>query len=308
VKDLAGAIDYAKRQFSSGSRVYEVRILEIPALHKTAVWLHGPEEIFIPILERAETATAPQAIREDRQFASRVVQAAADKRAPEEGNMPMKTSALGVQAIAQREGRVLHAYRDTRNILTIGVGHTSAAGPPVVVEGMAITAAECDDILSRDLAQFEDAVNAALATPIAQNKLSQNAFDACVSLAFNIGAPGFRGSSVARDINNGDMQGAAEAFLLWDHPPELIGRRRGERAQFLRPDSAAVADAPINAEAPRGSIAWIQMKLNAAGANPKLDVDGDLGPATLAAIKAFQTNRGLVSDGIVGPQTLAALG
>jgi lysozyme len=99
----------------------------------------------------------------------------------------MKTSALGVQAIAQREGRILHAYRDTRGILTIGVGHTSAAGPPAVVEGMAITAAECDDILSRDLAKFEDAVNAAIKTPIAQNKLSQNAFDACVSLAFNIG-------------------------------------------------------------------------------------------------------------------------
>jgi lysozyme len=223
----------------------------------------------------------------------------------------MKTSVLGVQAIAQREGRVLHAYRDTRGILTIGVGHTSAAGPPVVVEGMVITAAECDDILSRDLAKFEDAVNAALRTPIAQNRLSQNAFDACVSLAFNIGAPGFIGSSVARDINRSDMQGAADAFLLWDHPPELIGRRRGERAQFLRPDSAAPAmgaDAPMNPEAPRGSIAWIQMKLNMAGASPELDVDGDLGPATLAAIKAFQTNRGLVPDGIVGPQTLAALG
>ena len=225
--------------------------------------------------------------------------------------MPTKTSALGVQAIAQREGRVLHSYRDTRGILTIGVGHTSAAGPPVVVEGMVITAAECDDILSRDLAKFEDAVNAALKTPIAQNKLSQNAFDACVSLAFNIGAPGFIGSSVAREINKGDMQGAADAFLLWDHPPELIGRRKGERAQFLRPDSTAAAvrpDASTNPEAPRGSIAWIQMKLNAAGANPQLDVDGDLGPATLAAIKAFQTNRGLIPDGIVGPQTLAALG
>lgn len=220
----------------------------------------------------------------------------------------MKTSALGVHALAQREGQVLHFYRDTRGILTIGVGHTSAAGPPAVVEGMMITATECDDILSRDLAKFEDAVNAALKTPIAQNNLSQNAFDACVSLAFNIGAPGFIGSSVARDINNGDTQGAASAFLLWEHPPELKGRREGERAQFLRPDSAAPAGASINPEAPRGSIAWVQMKLNAAGATPQLDEDGDLGPATFAAIKAFQTNRGLVPDGIVGPQTLAALG
>src|SRR5271166_2015472 len=226
-----------------------------------------------------------------------------------EGNMPTKTSALGVQAIAQREGRVLHSYRDTRGILTIGVGHTSAAGPPVVVEGMVITAAECDDILSRDLAKFEDAVNAALKTPIAQNKLSQNAFDACVSLAFNIGAPGFIGSSVVRDINNGDMDAAADAFLLWDHPPELLGRRKGEQAQFLRPDAPVPGPGTAeNPEAPHGSIAWVQAKLNDNEANPKLDVDGDLGPATIAAVKAFQTSHGLVPDGIVGPKTLAALG
>ena len=219
----------------------------------------------------------------------------------------MKISTLGVQAIAQREGRRLQAYRDTRGILTIGVGHTSAAGPPGVAAGMVITAAECDDILSRDLAKFEDAVNTALRTPIGQNKVSQNAFDACVSLAFNIGAPGFTGSTVVRDINDDDMQGAADAFLMWEQPPELRGRREGERAQFLRPDSAAPAGA-LNPEAPRGSIAWVQTRLNAAGANPQLDVDGDLGPATSAAIKAFQTTHGLVADGIAGPQTLAALG
>jgi peptidoglycan hydrolase-like protein with peptidoglycan-binding domain len=103
------------------------------------------------------------------------------------------------------------------------------------------------------------------------------------------------------------MQGAADAFLMWEHPPELKGRREGERAQFLRPDSAAAAGA-LTPEAPRGSIAWVQMRLNAAGANPQLDVDGDLGPATSAAIKAFQTSHGLVADGIAGPQTLAALG
>jgi lysozyme len=220
----------------------------------------------------------------------------------------MKTSTLGVQAIAQREGRILHAYRDTRGILTIGVGHTSAAGPPGVAAGMVITAAECDAILSRDLAQFEDAVNAKLRVPIGQNKLSQNAFDACVSLAFNIGAPGFTGSTVARDINDDEMQAAADAFLMWDHPPELKGRREGERAQFLRPDSGAPADASVNPQWPRGSIGWVQTKLNAAGANPQLDVDGDLGPATSAAIKTFQTSHGLVADGIAGPQTLAALG
>jgi hypothetical protein len=80
VEDLPRAIDYATRQFSSDTRQYEVRILEIPAIYKTAVWLHGPEEIFIPILERGETATAPPPVHEDRQFTSRVVQLASDKK------------------------------------------------------------------------------------------------------------------------------------------------------------------------------------------------------------------------------------
>jgi lysozyme len=213
--------------------------------------------------------------------------------------MPMKTSATGREAIALREGRVLHTYRDTRGIPTIGVGHTSAAGPPTVVDGMVITLAQCDEILARDLETFENPVNRAIRVPI-----SQNAFDACVSLAFNIGAPGFGGSSVVRDINAGNMQAAADAFLMWDHPPELLGRRKGERAQFLRPDSGS----PANPESPRGSISWIQTQLNANGATPPLSVDGDLGPATIAAIRAFQASHSLTVDGVVGPLTVAALG
>jgi hypothetical protein len=54
--------------------------------------------------------------------------------------------------------------------------------------------------------------------------------------------------------------------------------------------------------------AAVQAKLNALGANPQLKVDGQNGPMTTAAVKAFQNAKGLVPDGIVGPMTLAALG
>jgi lysozyme len=58
-------------------------------------------------------------------------------------------------------------------------------------------------------------------------------FDACVSLAFNIGADGFARSTVAREIRAGNKRAAADAFLNWSHPSELRDRRRRERSLFL---------------------------------------------------------------------------
>lgn len=146
--------------------------------------------------------------------------------------LSMKMSPSGCQILAQREGVKTRAYRDTRGIWTIGVGHTSAAGAPHVYPWSTMTLPVVYATLARDLATFEAAVNRALKRPI-----SQSAFDACVSLAYNIGGGGFAGSSVAKQINAGNMSVAADDFLLWDHPPELLTRRRAERAQFLKPNN-----------------------------------------------------------------------
>lgn len=149
----------------------------------------------------------------------------------------MVTSPAGRAAITRREGNVLTAYRDSVGILTIGVGHTTAAGATTVTPGMKITAAESDQILSRDLAKFEPAVLAAVKVP-----MSQNEFDALVSLAFNIGGGAFSTSSVVKKLNAGDRRGAADAFLAWDKATVrgkkvalegLTNRRKAERLQFL---------------------------------------------------------------------------
>jgi lysozyme len=146
----------------------------------------------------------------------------------------MNTSPAGRKVLAEREGRRLKAYRDSVGVWTIGIGHTSAAGAPKVTPGLVITEAECDAIFARDLVAYEMAVNEAVKVPLRQHE-----FDALVSLCYNIGQAGFARSTVVRRLNAGDRAGAAEAFLLWNKPAAILGRRRGERAQFLGQTYAA---------------------------------------------------------------------
>lgn len=51
----------------------------------------------------------------------------------------------------------------------------------------------------------------------------------------------------------------------------------------------------------------LQETLKERGFNPGI-VDGDFGPATKAAVIAFQKSEGLLADGIAGPRTQSALG
>lgn len=51
----------------------------------------------------------------------------------------------------------------------------------------------------------------------------------------------------------------------------------------------------------------VQQKLRERGFDPGL-IDGEYGPATEAAVIAFQRSEGLLDDGIAGPRTQAALG
>lgn len=147
----------------------------------------------------------------------------------------MKTSPAGRYAIRQREGCILHAYQDSVGVWTIGVGHTGRMSPPLVHPEMVINTIQADQFLSADLGPTETVVNQCVSVP-----LTQNEFDALVSLVFNIGVNGFRGSSVLRQLNLRNYHVAADDFLMWDHPAALLGRRRAERLQFLTLDRSQV--------------------------------------------------------------------
>jgi lysozyme len=189
----------------------------------------------------------------------------------------MKTSANGRALIEAHEGLILQAYDDAndrvvapggsvKGTLTIGYGHTTAAGPPRVVVGQKITQAQADAILASDLGKVEDDVNRLVKVP-----LSQNQFDALVSFHFNTG--GLGRSSVLTRLNLRDYPGAANALLLWNRAggqvlKGLVTRRQQERALFLKEDSpsasgpaiAAISVATIGTvvatQAPSHHIGW----------------------------------------------------
>lgn len=140
----------------------------------------------------------------------------------------MKTSVNGLHQLMQREGVKLRAYKDSRGINTIGCGHTGRMSPPMVDVSMTITKLQCQQYLASDLAPVERTINSVIKKPMTQNQ-----FDAMVSLAFNIGNGGFTGSSVVHHFNNGDIKGAANSFLMWEKPASLKTRRESERKQFL---------------------------------------------------------------------------
>ena len=145
----------------------------------------------------------------------------------------MKINAAGLDLIRRWEGLRLTAYQDSVGVWTIGYGHTAEAGPPAPKAGMKITETEADDILTRDLGQYERAVTKAVSIVP-----SANQFAAMVSLCFNIGPTNFARSSVVRLLNIGQPREAADAFLLWNKAggkvlKGLTARREDEKKLFL---------------------------------------------------------------------------
>lgn len=141
----------------------------------------------------------------------------------------MKTSPNGRKFIEGFEGLYLHTYDDGTGTLTIGYGHTTAAGPPVVHRGMTITKDEADAILAADLASVEANVNHLVKVPV-----NQDQFDALVSFDFNTGS--LRRSNILWALNSTHpvTQGMFDA---WDHmrvhgslvvSSGLLKRRNGE--------------------------------------------------------------------------------
>lgn len=144
----------------------------------------------------------------------------------------MHVSENGLRMIERFEGFVDHQYNDGTGVMTIGYGTTSADVSPLP---RFLTQAQAEQLLREKLARkYEPAVNG-LGIP-----LTQNEFDALISLVYNCGT-GAMQWQIGRDLLARNYRAAADCFGRYVIAggrvlPGLVARRAAERALFLTPD------------------------------------------------------------------------
>jgi lysozyme len=125
------------------------------------------------------------------------------------------------------EGKRHTAYRDSRGLWTIGVGHLIKPTEQWMLHAV-LSDQQVEDLFKTDLKWCDEALTSSVRVP-----LNQNQMDALYSLCFNIGADHFKQSEVVQHLNRNDYRGAADAFMNWVTPAVLEPRRRKERELFL---------------------------------------------------------------------------
>lgn len=231
------------------------------------------------------------------------------------------------------------AYLDPVGVWTIGWGSIKSPDGQAVTRETRITHTEAARWLDHELDETENSVDRAIKAPV-----TQSMFDACVSLAYNIGVHGFAGSTVCRRINERKYAEAKEAFLLWvkgdtngdgvlETIQGLLNRRKDEADEFDdeglnpgevtppastgRPYAPCPVPLPWGATYKRGEFgppiysiqcALIELEYLRKPANGEF-VGDVFNEHVEWAVKTFQnTAFGLNhTDGIVGPKTRAAI-
>lgn len=150
----------------------------------------------------------------------------------------MRISNTGLNLIKRFEGFVDHVYADVAGHATAGYGHLLHKGKPTLWEKIKyrkVSEKQAEDWLRVDVMIAENAVN-----ELVNTKLTQNQFDALVSLVFNIGVSAFKLSTLLKFLNENEISNAAREFGRWVNAggkriAGLINRRMAERRLFLTP-------------------------------------------------------------------------
>lgn len=227
----------------------------------------------------------------------------------------MKVSERGLAFIAAHEGFVSRGYLDSGGVVTIGYGFTMGSR---LFRSWWLTRYDGKKLRVGDPLSREDANRLLLklldeeyAPPVAEAlpNLTQEQFDACVSVVYNLG-PRALSWRWAKALAKGDIAEAARLLSRTGTTvngrwlPGLV-RRRQDEARLL--DGEGYGIHAVRRVAPDQRVRAAQERLAALGFRPG-SADGIAGKKTRRAVLAFQTdNPPLAIDGRIGPATEATL-
>ena len=153
----------------------------------------------------------------------------------------MRLSDKGKKLLMEWEGFKTEIYKDSAGLKTIGVGHLLTQDELAFYEVAlddgsrvnfhdGLTDEQVLSLLARDVRRFEKAV-----TDAVTSGLTQDQFDALVSLCFNIGVSAFRGSTLLKVLNQGRFDDVPSELRKWTKAggqivQGLVNRREKEIA------------------------------------------------------------------------------
>jgi lysozyme len=146
-----------------------------------------------------------------------------------------------VEFIKRHEGLKQSVYLDPKKLPTVGYGHLLTAsekstntvmiGGVVIPLSRALTQSECDTLLAQDL-QNDGVVHIQRQVKV---PLTQAQFDALVSFVFNVGSGKLAGSTLLKQLNQGNYADVPPELMKWTGIPVLNGlvtRREAEASMF----------------------------------------------------------------------------
>jgi len=158
----------------------------------------------------------------------------------------LKVSQDGWNQIKAEEGDpknpgepVLKAYRLGDGKITVGWGHAEPVKTSKYKVGDKISREEAKDLLKEDLKSAADGVRRIFKEwkdEGIERKITQDQFDALVSMAYNMGVGGLRRSDVIQHIKKGDYKTAGESIKKQSLSKKFSGlesRRQRESNLFL---------------------------------------------------------------------------
>jgi lysozyme len=153
----------------------------------------------------------------------------------------MKASQTCIDFIKKEESLVLHAYKDSAGIWTIGYGCIQYPDGKPVKEGHVVTPQRAEDLLKWEVEKKASGVEKCLMNTV----VNQNQFDALVSFAYNVGYGALSMSTLIKKVrNNPNDPSIRDEFVKWNKitvgrvKKELLGltkRRTREAALYFKP-------------------------------------------------------------------------